>query len=441
MWQDIKKGDKDSVTAKRELALKYAELADTKDKTVADSKAKQITVYSVGKEGELVESTVKRPPTEGEASNAQLDNMTDLIMSDKIDKLSEKDTVKLARSYQGIIGEYIKDNFKTGERTWKSGKEDPTVVYDRLSKLYPDNKAIKSAASAWSAGSPLGKQKREYAQKLSGAKSLLDNVEDYHDLIDNMDPKANNWYGSLYTKAKGAVQPFFDSVALEEGTTKSSMEGTAKSTFEKVTGIKLNPNSKSDIDVQNTEMFTMSYGLAREIMKVGYDEQGKALSDKDMDAAMKMIAPGFGSTATKATMKTAIDTAMRSLSNKQFRRYEGLFNENDKSSFEMKTQFLKTFDKKQARYMAKLHGKDWTDALPTSYRDSTTAGTPTPTTIEQVSHHLPAVHKEVARLIALHGEGSDGVALGMQKYLQGKGLSESQITAVFKYLATPTAQK
>jgi len=413
-YQDTKSGAYDKGVKKEELALKWANLADARAKELADAKKKQITMYSVGNDGKLVEFIIKRPTTEGEANNARLSNMTDLIMSDKINNLSEADAIKLARSYQGIIGEYIQDNFKTGERTWKSGKEDPTVVYARLAELYPDNKAIRSAADSWKAGSPLGRRKREYAQKLASAKSLLDNVEDYRADIDAMDPKANNWYGTLYTKVIGAVQPFFDSVELDKNTTQDSMESQARTTFEKATGIKLSTGSTDDVDVQHTKMFTMAYGLARQIMKVGYDEHGRALSDKDMDFAMNMIAPGFGATATKDTMKTAIDTAMRSLSNDQFRRYEELFNKGESTSEEMKTLFLQTFEKKHARYMAGLHGKDWADALPAAYKEPSANLNQTG---PDVSIYLPTALKYFKQLQASYPGDNSKVIQELGKYL------------------------
>jgi hypothetical protein len=372
-WKDIKKGDKDAAQAKRELALKYAKLADTKD--TAASEDKTIPLYSINEEGKLVETTTKRPSTEGEASNMRLSNMSNLIMSGKVEKLSEADTAKLARHYQGILGEYMKDNFKTGEREWKSGMENPTTVYKKLLARFPNNKAIQSASDAWNKETPIGKQKLDYMQKKIATWGLLDNVEDYHKDIDAMSGKAPGWYGALYTKVEGVLTPFFSDpeTNYEEGSTQSSVEQQAKATFALIT--KINPDD-SNISKQHTQMFTMAYGLARQIMKVGYDEQGKSLSDKDMDFAMRMIAPGFGTSATKTTMRASIDTAMRSMTNTQFRKYHGLFGPS-KNSEVMKTEYLNTFEKNHAQYLAKIHGKDWYDALPDRYKD-TASGTPPP---------------------------------------------------------------
>jgi hypothetical protein len=388
-YQDSKKNHFNRAEKKEELALKWSKLADDKKTAASDAKEKMYTKWEVNKDGTISTSQVVGKKTGKERASQIVNEMDSVYAKGKLGNLTEKQAVRFANDYVTAFNQTSEFSDTLGF-TNLSGKVNPMEVFKELRGKFGANKSLARAETSFLSSIPVGKRKREYSQKIGATKGLLRNVADYHNLIDKMDPTAANWYGALYKKAKGAVQPFFDSVALEEGTTKSSMESTAKATFESITKIKLNPNSKSDIDVENTEMFTMAYGLARQIMKVGYDEQGRSLSDKDMDFAMTMIAPGFGSTATKATMKTAIDAAMRSLSNSQFERYAELFPNPDKTTEALKTEYLSGFEKKHAQYLAGIHGKDWTDALPTSYRDSTTAGTPTPTpTINTKASFVP----------------------------------------------------
>jgi len=366
-WQAIKKGDKDAATAKHELALKYAELADTKAKDAEDAKEKMYTKWTTNKDGTISTSQVTGKKTGKERAAQIVNDMDSVYSKGKLGNLSEKQAVRFANDYVTAYTQTSTTSSVTGLVTNLSGKVSPDKMFKVIREKYPTNEALSRSAQSYMNSLPMGKKKLDYNSKQIATKGLLDNVLDYRKDLSTMGPNTANWYGSVYRKIEGAAQPFYNQVSLADKTTQESMKNTAQSTFKKVTGIDAND---PDISVDNAKMFTMAYGLARQIMKVGYDESGKALSDKDMDAAMNMIAAGFGTTATPKTMMASVNAAMKSMSNSQFRKYESLFNDGSQTSEQMKTSYLSTFDKTHANYLSGLHGKGWQDALPASYQEA-----------------------------------------------------------------------
>jgi hypothetical protein len=186
---------------------------------------------------------------------------------------------------------------------------------------------------------------------------------------------------------------------------------------------------------KNNEIKGLIRTLARQRLMARHGEKGKSISNDDMTTEVRSIAALGDWGAAKSTIINQLQSARKSDLEVYGSEWE--------SAFGNRNNFLMGFTGKNkaiAYNLAFGEGRDEAEGGSTSTQ-STTGGSKA-TTLDQISHHLPAVHKELAKLIAIHGEGNDGVPLGLQKYLQGKGLSESQIIAIFDTLKPPPpAQK
>ena len=422
-WKETKKDHNALANKKQELALKYAKLAETKRTATDDAKEKMYTKWEVNKDGTISTSQVTGKNTGKERAGQRLNEMSALSTRDVLDRLTQKQAAQFANDYISAYNGSSTIN-RFGEVQNNTGKENPLVVLSKLRKKHPNDKELSNIEVALRSNRPPTVVQSEIKSKKTSYNGLMTSYRSLIKTIEESPDNSTNWLGNLTSSFSKLVSPLWNSNA-NVGDNATSIEKAFEETF---------ASSFTETVRKNNEIKGLIRTLARQRLMARHGEKGKSISNEDMRDEVRNIAALGDWGADKSTIINQLQSARKSDLEVYGSEWE--------SAFANRDNFLMGFTGKNKAIAYNLaFGEGRGEAEDGSTSTQSTTGGSKATTLEQVSHHLPAVHKEIAKLIAIHGEGSDGVALGMQKYLQGKGLSESQITAIFKYLATPTAQK
>jgi hypothetical protein len=381
------------------------------------------TKWEVNKDGTISTSQVVGKKTGKERAGQRLNEMSALSTKDVLDRLTQKQAAQFANDYISAYNGSSTIN-RFGEVQNDTGKENPLVVLSKLRKKYPNDKELSNIEFALRSNRPPTVVQSETKAKKTSYNGLMTSYRSLIKTIEESPDNSTTWLGNLTSKFSKLVSPLWNSNA-NVGDNATSIEKAFEETF---------ASSFTETVRKNNEIKGLIRTLARQRLMARHGEKGKSISNDDMTNEVRSIAALGDWGADKNTIINQLQSARKSDLEVYGSEWE--------SAFKNRDNFLMGFTGKNkaiAYNLAFGEGRD--EAEGGSISTQSTTGGSKATTLDQISHHLPAVHKEIAKLIAIHGEGSDGVALGMQKYLQGKGLSESQITAIFKYLATPTAQK
>jgi hypothetical protein len=423
MWRDIKKGDKTAATAKKELALKYATLADTKDKATLDSKDKTYKKYTIDADGKVSTSDVTSSGTEGERVNEILENRSMLFTSGAYKKIPLPQLKEILREYETAAHELMKPNI-LGKMQFRSGKVSPVEALEKALEVYPKDEEIQEALARAIKNAPTNKRQDKADIQMGTFDGYISNSRDMLLALERVPAASANWLGSATSWLTGALDPLWDKTAsktgfLGEDTTTESITKTGNSTIDKAFG--------AETVQGNTELYTLVMGLAKQRLMSVYNETGRSISDKDMEREINSIAKGFGGIATKAKMRAALNAAQKQDVNSIYASYRSAYK--TENTTDLKRQFLKEMQPANRKYVAGIMG--WNSYLDADERPAPVATKPAPA---QVSKHLSGVYTEMKRLSGIHGKDNMAIGADVIKYMKSKNMSEDEIAAIFQII-------
>jgi len=298
MWQDIKKGDKTAATAKKELALKYAELADTKDKEEDTAKEKLYTKWDANEDGTVSTSQVTGKKTGKERASQILNEMAGITTKGDLEKLTPTQAAQFSNDYiSAYNGSSTTDSF--GNVTNLTGKTHPLKVLATLRKKYPNNKELGAIETALRDNRPLNKVQGELKARKHSVNSLMVAYKDLKDIVNKAPANSTNWAGNLASKIDSLLDPVWGS---KVGTNKGAIDSAFEETFD---------SSFDETVRNNVAVKSLIKTLARHRLMARFGEKGRSISNEDMKQEIQNISSMTEWGGSKQKVIEGIDTAMK----------------------------------------------------------------------------------------------------------------------------------
>jgi hypothetical protein len=389
--------------------LKWAKLADDKKTAASSAKDKTYKKYTIDADGKVSASDVTSSGTEGERVNEILENRSMLFTSGAYKKIPLPQLKEILREYETVAHELMKPNI-LGKMQFRSGKVSPVEALEKALELYPKDEELQEALARAITNAPTNKRQDKADIQMGTFDGYISNSRDMLVALERVPAASVNWLGSATSWLTGALDPLWDKTAsqtgfLGEDTTMESITKTGNSAIDKAFG--------AETVQGNTELYTLVMGLAKQRLMSVYNETGRSISDKDMEREINSIAKGFGNTATKAKMRTALNAAQKQDVNSVYASYRSAYK--TENTTDLKRQFLKEMQPANRKYIAGIMG--WNSYLDADERPAPVA-TKKPIQLNSFTDSSGNLHtmKQVGTLISK-----------MRTDLAPEGLNERQL--------------